>query len=99
MQHAETRPHEAADAIKVLLTLAREPLAAPTAPGTRNGKPIRVREAYDREFERYLVRMFLEQHPDAVAKFLRRSLMPEGLLDAFTPEQVSDLFAYLKSLK
>ena len=33
------------------------------------------------------------------AKYLRRSLMPEGLLDAFTPEQVSDLFAYLKSLK
>ena len=32
------------------------------------------------------------------AKYLRRSLMPEGLLDAFTPEQVSDLFAYLKSL-
>ena len=33
-------------------------------------KPIKVREAYDREFERYLVRMFLERHPDAVAKFL-----------------------------
>jgi putative membrane-bound dehydrogenase-like protein len=32
-------------------------------------------------------------------KYLRRSLMPEGLLDAFTPEQVSDLFAYLKTLK
>jgi putative heme-binding domain-containing protein len=32
-------------------------------------------------------------------KFLRRSLMPEGLLEAFTPEQVSDLFAYLKSLR
>jgi putative heme-binding domain-containing protein len=32
-------------------------------------------------------------------KFLRRSLMPEGLLEGFMPEQVSDLFAYLKSLK
>jgi putative heme-binding domain-containing protein len=29
-----------------------------------------VREAYDREFERFLVRMFLERHPDLVAKFL-----------------------------
>ncbi|MEI9897386.1 MAG: hypothetical protein WDN28_26910 [Chthoniobacter sp.] len=29
-----------------------------------------MREAYDREFERYLVRMFLEQHPDLVAKFI-----------------------------
>ena len=33
------------------------------------------------------------------AKFLRRSLMPEGLLESMTPEQVSDLFAYLTSLK
>ena len=33
------------------------------------------------------------------AKFLRRSLMPEGLLDALPPESVSDLFAYLKTLK
>jgi putative heme-binding domain-containing protein len=29
-----------------------------------------VREAYDREFERFLVRMFLERHPDIVVKFL-----------------------------
>jgi len=33
------------------------------------------------------------------AKYLRRSLMPEGLLDGFTEEQVTDLFAYLKTLK
>jgi putative heme-binding domain-containing protein len=33
------------------------------------------------------------------AKYLRRSLMPEGLLDVLPPEQVSDLFAYLMSLK
>mgnify|MGYP000346387545 CR=1 FL=1 len=33
------------------------------------------------------------------AKYLRRSLMPEGLLDTMTPEQVSDLFAYFKTLK
>ena len=33
------------------------------------------------------------------AKFLRRSLMPEGLMDVMTPEQVSDLFAYFKTLK
>ena len=31
--------------------------------------------------------------------FLRRSLMPEGLLDAMSEQQVSDLFAYLMSLK
>jgi hypothetical protein len=35
----------------------------------------------------------------ASAKYLRRSLMPEGLLDGFTDEQVTDLFATLKTLK
>ena len=29
----------------------------------------------------------------------KRSLMPEGLIDGFTDRQVSDLFAYLKTLK
>jgi putative heme-binding domain-containing protein len=33
------------------------------------------------------------------ADFLRRSLMPEGLLESMTSEQVSDLFAHLLSLK
>ncbi len=56
--------------ISLLLSVARPPLAEPLAPSTQKGKPIKVREAYDREFERYLVRMFLEKHPDAVAKFL-----------------------------
>ena len=31
--------------------------------------------------------------------YLRRSLMPEGLLESLAPEQVSDLFAHLKSLR
>ena len=31
--------------------------------------------------------------------YLRRSLMPEGLLDTMNDQQVSDLFAYLLSLK
>ena len=35
----------------------------------------------------------------ARTQYLRRSLMPEGLLDALPPEQVSDLFAFLKTLK
>ncbi|HEY2573712.1 MAG TPA: LamG-like jellyroll fold domain-containing protein, partial [Verrucomicrobiaceae bacterium] len=32
-------------------------------------------------------------------KYIRRSLMPEGILDALQPEMVTDLFAYLMSLK
>ena len=31
--------------------------------------------------------------------YLNRSLMPEGLLEALPPQQVSDLFSYLKTLK
>ena len=33
------------------------------------------------------------------SQFLRRSIMPDALLDTMTPEQVSDMFAYLKTLK
>jgi putative heme-binding domain-containing protein len=33
------------------------------------------------------------------AGFTKKSLMPEGLLDTLPPGQVSDLFAYLKTLK
>ena len=33
------------------------------------------------------------------SKYLRRSLMPEGLLDGMPPQDVSDLFAFLKTLK
>lgn len=61
---------EAPQFIDSILNFTLTPLAEPVAPSTKNGKPIKVREAYDREFERYLVRMFLEQHPDNVAKFL-----------------------------
>ena len=32
-------------------------------------------------------------------QFLKRSLMPEGLLEAFSEQQLSDLFTYLKTLK
>jgi putative heme-binding domain-containing protein len=31
--------------------------------------------------------------------YTRRSLMPEGMLEGLEPEQVSDLFAHLKSIR
>ncbi|MDB6120464.1 MAG: hypothetical protein JWO08_4245 [Verrucomicrobiaceae bacterium] len=55
--------------MRLLLSFANPSLSGPLAP-SRNGKLIPAGEAYDREFERYLVRMFLEQHPEVVAKFL-----------------------------
>ena len=33
------------------------------------------------------------------AAFTKASMMPEGLLEALNPEDVTDLFAYLKTLK
>ncbi|MCX6849980.1 MAG: c-type cytochrome, partial [Verrucomicrobia bacterium] len=53
-----------------LLSFAKPSLPGPTIQSSRGPKQIPVREAYDREFERFLVRMFLERHPDVVAKFL-----------------------------
>jgi putative heme-binding domain-containing protein len=35
----------------------------------------------------------------ARTQYLRRSLMPEGLLDGLAPEQVSDLFAFLRTMR
>ncbi|MFM2166405.1 MAG: hypothetical protein RIS79_776, partial [Verrucomicrobiota bacterium] len=56
--------------IAALLAFAKPSLPGPTIQSSRGTKQIPVREAYDREFERFLVRMFLERHPDVVAKFL-----------------------------
>jgi len=53
-----------------LLDFDASSLADPMAPSTNNGKLIRVREAYDREFERYLVRLFCERYPAELTTFL-----------------------------
>ncbi len=56
--------------IGFLLSMIQPSLNAPTAPSTQNKKTIKIGAAYDREFERYVVRFILERRPDAVAKFL-----------------------------
>lgn len=70
--------------LRAVLSMNLAPLAEPMAPSTKNKKEIKVREAYDREFERYLVRMFLESHPEKLAAFLdsdeARSLPVENRL-------------------
>src|SRR5439155_22826448 len=50
-------------ALALCVTLGRAPLSEPTTRSTHNGKTIKAGVAYEREFERYLVRLFLEQHP------------------------------------
>ena len=71
--------------LPALLSFGQPSLSEPTAPG-RNGKAIKVGEAYYREFERFLVRMYLERQPAAVAAFLAapeaKSLPAEGRMFA-----------------
>ncbi len=64
--------HDKADpaAISLIVRMGYAELSAPLAPSTRDGKPQAVREAYDRAFERYLVRLFLETQPAALADWL-----------------------------
>ncbi|MFM8549757.1 MAG: PVC-type heme-binding CxxCH protein [Verrucomicrobiota bacterium] len=72
-------------ALGALMRFAGPSLEGPVAPG-RSGKPIKVGAAYERDFERVLVRMYLERQPEAVAAFLAsdaaKSLPAEGRMFA-----------------
>jgi putative membrane-bound dehydrogenase-like protein len=57
-------------AIALIASFALPSLDGPTMPSTQNGRPIKAREAYEREFQRYVARLVLERHPQSVAKFL-----------------------------
>jgi len=60
-------------ALAALLQIGAAPLEGPTMKSTHTGRTIKAGAAYEREFERYLVRLNLERHPEAVARFLRAS--------------------------
>jgi len=68
--NAVADPAAVMNAIGLLVTSAREPLAGPTTKSTHNAKTIKAGEAYEREFERYLARLQMEKFPAAVARFL-----------------------------
>ena len=72
-------------ALGVMMRFAGPSLEGPVAPD-RRGKPIKIGVAYEREFERFLVRMYLERQPEAVAAFLAsaeaKSLPAEGRMFA-----------------
>lgn len=91
-----------ARALTLLIGMALPSLPGPIEPGTRNGKPTRVREAYDREFERYLVRQALEQNRGALAPVLSalttRALPLEGRLLATLALEPRDSAAGLAEL-
>ncbi len=58
------------EVMAALLEAAPVALSEPVAPSSQSGKPIKVGEAYVNEYERYLVRLFLERAPQAVAAYL-----------------------------
>ncbi len=59
-------------AIRILVNVMDlAPLDGPLGKSTFNGKLIKVREAYERDYERYLARLFLEQQPKLVEEFLQ----------------------------
>src|SRR5262249_16045897 len=63
-------PRSTPRALGLLVAMAKPPLNEPTARSTHNGRTIKVGAAYEREFERYLIHLFLEQQPESVAVFL-----------------------------
>jgi putative heme-binding domain-containing protein len=56
--------------LQVLARMVQPSLAAPAGKSPHSGQPMKLREAYDRDFERYLIRFTLEQNPEVAKKFL-----------------------------
>ncbi len=57
-------------ALPLIVSMAKPSLPEPTMKSTHSGKIIKTGEAYEREFERYLVRMLIERHPGFVVSFM-----------------------------
>ena len=70
--NAQSDLQRAYNAVRILInTTELAPLPSPTMKSTHTGRVIKTDEAYHREFERYLVRMFLETRPEIVREFVR----------------------------
>lgn len=57
-------------AMALLGRMAKPALDGPVGKNPNNGRPMLLREAYDREFERYLIRSTLERIPEPTLAFL-----------------------------
>lgn len=56
--------------MNLMVQMAHPSLDGPVSPATGKDKPVKTAEAYEREFERYLIRQSLELHPETVVAFL-----------------------------
>ena len=72
--------------ITAMLRAAGPALSSPTRASSHSGRTIKSGAAYERDFERYLVRQHLERSPDIVVVFLdsekAAALSPESLVTA-----------------
>ncbi|MEP4079445.1 PVC-type heme-binding CxxCH protein [Haloferula sp.] len=68
---ARQLPEHADVVLPKLLSSIKPTLEGPTTISSRTKEPIPFKEAYDREFERFLARFFLEKYPTEVAAFLK----------------------------
>ena len=65
-------PENASEILPKLISAVGPSLPNPEVVNcTRTSQPIPIKEGYDREFERYLVRLFLERFPTELAAFLK----------------------------
>ena len=67
---SDPKSEEASSLITAMVSVAKPALPEPVMASTHNGKFIKAGAAYEREFDRYLVRMFLEQNPARTMAFL-----------------------------
>jgi len=67
---ARDLPDNAAKALPKLLSLIRPALSEPTGPSSRGEAGILVGEAYNRAYERFVIRRFLEENREALITFL-----------------------------
>lgn len=91
--------------VPLMIAMAQPALELPVMKSTQSGRLIKTGVAYEREFERYLIRLFLEQRPGAVTRFLgsteSKSLAVESRLLAalaIEPAQSAKLVAELLPL-
>ncbi len=68
--------------MQLLARMVKPSLEQPSGRNPHNGAPMKLRDAYDRDFERYLIRAALEGRPDVVRRFLASARAPEANLEA-----------------
>jgi putative heme-binding domain-containing protein len=89
-------------AMQLLARMSKPSLPGPIGKSPHNGAPMKLREAYDRDFERYLIRAALEENPAITKAFLASPAAGQISTEAqllFTlalpPAQTSDRIAML----